>query len=113
MEENIGSAQLLKDATATGYGKAIQIDDVARTYQVMGLTTGGAGAATVVVQVSNKNHPDVATDLDWMTLGTVTLTLSTTQTSDGFASNASWRYTRCKVTAISGTGATLQAWMGA
>jgi hypothetical protein len=68
------------------------------TFQASGATTSGAGAATVVIQVSNDNS-------NWITAGTITLTLGTSETSDGFAFDAHWEHVRANVTAISGTGA--------
>ncbi len=72
----------------------------ARVFQADGTTSSGSGAATVKVQVS-------ANRADWIDLGTITLTLGTTSTSDGFTSSAPWPYYRGNVTAISGTGASV------
>jgi hypothetical protein len=96
---------LLSAATATGAGGAIQINDGNRTFQAVGSTTNGAGAATVKIQVSN----DAA---NWIDLATISLTLGTTATTDGFASSASWGHVRANVTAISGTGASVSVFMG-
>jgi hypothetical protein len=47
-------------------------------------------------------------------LGTITLSTGTGLTaSDGFSSTTAWKYARANVTAISGTNATVQVWMGA
>jgi len=59
----------------------------------------GAVAATVVFDVSNDGIYAVET-----ALGTVTLT-GTTSSSDGFTTDAPWKFIRARVTAISGTGA--------
>ena len=77
-----------------------------RTFQARGQTTAGAGAATILVEVSNDNS-------QWANLGTITLTLSTTTSTDGFASDAAWRYVRARISAISGTNAAVSVWMGA
>jgi hypothetical protein len=63
------------------------------------VTGTGAVTATVLIQVSNN-----VSTLGWITLGTITLSGTTTAT-DGFASEASWAYYRANVTAVSGTGA--------
>lgn len=96
---------LLSEATATGVGSVFQLGETKATFQASGTTSSGSGAATVKVQVSNNRH-------DWIDLGTITLTLSTTSSSDGFASDASWAYVRGNVTAISGTGASVNLYMG-
>lgn len=69
-------------------------------FQAFGSTSSGSGAATVVVQGSNDAS-------NWVTMGTITLTLGTTATSDGFASDASWAVVCGYVSAISGTGASV------
>jgi len=47
----------------------------------------------------------------WVTLGTITLT-GTTEASDGFATASAWKWTRVNVSALTGTGATVQAIQG-
>ena len=69
-----------------------------KTFQAT-VTGTGAVTATVLVQVSN--NPSV---LGWITLGTITLSGTTTAT-DGFAADAGWAYYRGNVTAVTGTGA--------
>lgn len=100
---------LLKNATGTGAGTAYQIAQAETrgkaTLQASGLTTSGAGAAEIAVQVSNDN-------VNWLTLGTISLTLSTTESSDGFAFDAPWAFVRGNVTSISGTGAAVSLLMG-
>ena len=96
---------LLKSVIATGAGATLPNPSfgsavAAKTFQANGRVSTSTGAATVVVQVSNNNS-------DWITLGTITLTLGTSSTSDGFASLAPWAYVRGNVTAISGTNATV------
>lgn len=96
---------LLSSVIATGAGSSVKPVGSNRTFQAHGTTSAGAGAATIVVQVSNN-------DSDWITLGTISLTLSTTSSSDGFASDAPWKYVRGNVTAISGTDATVSLILG-
>jgi len=64
----------------------------------------GAVSATVVVQVSNFDNV-------WLTLGTLTLS-GTTTASAGLALDAHWAYIRADLTAISGTGASVDVIMG-
>jgi hypothetical protein len=100
--------ELLKNKTATGAGTVFSVpsNKPNRTFHANGLTTSGAGSATIKVQVSNDD------DATWVDLGTITLTLSTTVSGDGLASSASWDHVRGNVTAISGTGASVSLYMG-
>lgn len=110
----ISSVKLIDAATATGASASHRAWTHRRTFQASGTTSAGVGAATIQIWVSNVDSPSgVASDVDWVLLGTITLTLGTTQTTDGFASEAAWRHVRGKVSAISGTNATVTLWMGA
>lgn len=75
------------------------------TFQAAGSTTAGTGSAVVAIEVSNNNA-------NWITLGTITLTLGTTPTSDGFAALAAWGFVRANVTTLTGTGASVTVTMG-
>lgn len=95
---------LLKDQNATGAGDAVSgPQGMDRQYQVWGKTESGSGSATVTISGSNNGG------VSWDTLGTVTLTLGTTATSDGFSSRDRYTKLRGNVTAISGTGARVSA----
>ena len=97
---------LLSAETATGASTDIhQPQSPKRTFQADGTTSAGSGSATILVEVSNNNS-------NWETLATITLTLATTTSSDGFASEAPWRYVRGNVSAISGTDGTVNLIMG-
>ncbi len=89
---------LLSAVIATGAGASVEPHASKRVFQAKGDTSAGAGAATITVEGSNDNT-------SWVTLGTIALTLGTTETNDGFASDAPWKYVRGNVTAISGTNA--------
>ena len=110
--ETMSSVQLLTDATTTATGGKHSPRCVNRTFQGMGTTSSGSGAAAIVIEASNKSAPVEGSNVDWTTLGTISLTLGTTQTNDGFVSSASWRWIRARVSSISGTGATVNAHMG-
>jgi hypothetical protein len=73
----------------------------------------GTGAVTATVSIQITNDDDGTSPINWCStaLGTITLT-GTTSASDGFATMAAWRYVRANVTAITGTGATLEVLMG-
>lgn len=106
------SVKILDAATATGAGSTFNYNGPYGTFQCYGTTSAGAGAATITVEVSNVTSPAAATSVDWITAGTISLTLGTTQTTDGFAVQSSWRWARVKVTAISGTNGTVSCFMG-
>lgn len=77
-----------------------------KTFHVTGTTTAGAGAASIVVEVSNE------TTWPWITLATIALTLGVTAVADGVAMQAGWKYVRVRLVSISGTGATVSASTG-
>lgn len=86
-------------------GDGLYKDSPNATYQAV-VSGTGAVTATVVIDVSNDN-------INWLdtVMGTITLS-GTTSDSDGFTTNAPWKYVRARVTAISGTGATVQVYTG-
>ena len=105
----IGNGRLLSAATTTGAGTPSTQNkrfQTTSTVQAWGTTTAGAGAATILVQVSN----DLAAP--WITAGTITLTLSTTAATDGLSIGAPWNYVRVNVSSLSGTGASISAAIG-
>lgn len=108
----LGSVQMLTSAITTTTGEAMQLRCDNRSFQAMGTTSAGSGAAAIVIEGSNKTAPVTGTNVDWTTLGTISLTLGTTQTNDGFVSFAPWRWVRARVSSISGTNATVNAWAG-
>jgi hypothetical protein len=101
----VTTTELYTDLIATGATESLRLWGTERTFQVVGVTSSGAGSASVKIQVSNDN-------VNWMDLGTITLTLSTTASSDGLCNCGAWGWTRANVTAISGTGASIDVWLG-
>lgn len=99
---------LLRGATATGAGIRIDASELPsnRTFQLDGTTSSGSGAATVNVEVSNDGA-------NFVRIGTISLTLGTASTNDGFQTDAAWSYVRGNVVSISGTGAAISLNMGA
>lgn len=83
--------------TATGTGVAVA-GPVNRTFQASIVGTG-AVAATVIIEGSNDGAY-------FLVLNTITLT-DTTSDSDSYVSTAAYALMRARITAISGTGATL------
>lgn len=101
-----GQLQLLSAATTAAAGTPMVNQNGQKTYQASGTTSAGAGSATIVVQGSNDNGAS------WDTIGTITLTLGTTRTSDSFTSADRYAAVRGNVTAISGTDASVNLIMG-
>lgn len=89
---------LLDNVTTTVTGHPERSRPIKKTFQAFGITTAGGGSVDVVVEVSNDQNR-------WETAGVITLTLATSETSDGFQMDASWLWMRGRVSAISGTGA--------
>lgn len=115
MAENHGGE--FYSATATGAGGRVRLHGAKHTFMASGETSSGSGAATIDIQVTNIDNPDFdATSGDedgyWVTAGTITLTLGTTITADGFVLDAPWKYARAHVTAISGTDAAVKVYKG-
>lgn len=102
MPGKIEEVNLIADKTTTGAGASHHLWRKDKTVQVKGSTSAGAGAATVDIEVSND-------DSNWEVLATVTLTLGTTETSDGFSDAAAWKHIRANVKSISGTDAAVTA----
>lgn len=98
---------LLDNSITTDTGTSIFKDAPAATFQAYGTTSAGAGAAVILIQGSN-----VDVTANFITIGTIGLTLGTSSTSDGFTTTAPWKYVRAKVSSISGTNATVSVVMG-
>jgi len=101
----VSSECILDSATGTGAGSSKIPWCTNRTFQVVGAVSDGTGSATCSIEASNNGQ-------DWITLGTFTLSLATSNSTDGFTSDAAWKHIRANVTAISGTGASVSVWMG-
>ena len=95
---------LIRGATATFTGGASAIQTPS---SVQGTVTGtGAVTASITIEVTND-----LTAGNYITLGVISLSGTTTAT-DGFAFVSKWLYIRARLTAISGTGATVVVTLG-
>lgn len=94
---------LINAQTATGAGGATRGEPCTKTYQAWGNTNSSTGAATILIQGTNNDGAS------WDLIGTITLTLGITVTSDSFTSDDRYRQVRANVSAISGTGANVSA----
>lgn len=100
---------LLSAATVTGAGAVLAVPQVSKqiVVQAYGSTSAGTGAATIQIYGSRIN--DV---LSGVLMGTITLTLGTVVTYDGFATEAPWSFMWANVSAISGTNASVNVQVG-
>ena len=90
---------------ATFTGPWVQTNSIYKAIQAIVSGTGTV-TATVLIDVSNDGVNPLGT-----VAGTITLS-GTTNNSDGFQMANSWKYLRARVTAISGTNATVTANVG-
>ena len=97
---NVKPVTVLSAATSTGAGSAFLDMPPEKSCQGYGTTSVGTGASVILIQVSNDGT-------NWATAGTITLTLGTSATNDGFAMNATWKELRANVSSISGTNASV------
>lgn len=93
-------SNVVTGVTAPGTPDWVYKDAPKTTIQAI-LTGTGALTATVVIDCSNDGVNACAT-----ALGTISLS-GTDSVSDGFTTDAPWKFIRARTTAISGTGATL------
>lgn len=106
------SSAMLAAQTSTGSSTPVHPVYWVQTYHATGFTTAAAGAATIIIEVSNLESPATATTVDWVTACTITLTLATTQTGEGCVIAAPWRTVRARLSVLSGTGASVSVRMG-
>lgn len=91
--------------TANTVGTKIYKDSPFATFQA---TVSGSGAVTATVLIDGSND-----GVYWCSTPLATISLSgTPSSSDGFTTQAPWKYVRANVTAISGTSAVVQVYMG-
>ena len=102
---------ILNAAIATGAGPAWQERDTVpkytygyRSFQAKGTVASSTGASVILIEVSDDGT-------NYITLGTITLVLGTSATSDGFACANSWEYYRANISSISGSTATVTVYM--
>ena len=69
-----------------------------------------AGTAKVQIQVSNVPKP--TEDGHWILALEISLTLGTEDVSDGQQIDANWRHIRAVITELTGTNASLEAYLG-
>ena len=95
-------------APAVGANIDLVSDGNTQALKAVQATVTGTGAVSATVIIEAINNPASG---NWLTLATITLT-GTTAATDGFTFDAPWSYVRARLTAISGTGASVTASMG-
>jgi hypothetical protein len=103
---------LLEAKLTTGSGTPARPTSPNVTLHAYGETSAGSGAATIIIEVTNIEAPATATTVDWVTACTISLTLGTTRTGDACTIAAPWRLIRARVSAISGTDASVNVRIG-
>ncbi len=92
---------VLLTATTASTGNADQLDlgvgSGTATFQATGSMSAATGTASIAIEVSNDQ-------VVWLTLGTISLNLTTSASSDGFSSAAPWAYVRAKANQITTDG---------
>ena len=101
----INAVQIITNSTVTVTSILIRPWVGRMTFQAHGQVSADTGAATILIEASLDNA-------QFLLLGTLTLTLGTATTSDGIAVDAPWRFMRARITAISGTDATVNVFAG-
>lgn len=108
MPRNIN--KLIEDAITTVDGDPVSVDPSSRSFQAI-LEGTGAVTATVVIDGSNDTQAD-PNDIKWVDSVVGIMSLSGTDfDSVGFGSDVPWLLTRARVTAITGTDATINVIM--
>lgn len=106
MLDRLKKHALMKSVLAAATAEAYEFTDARPNRTFQGTVIGtGVVTATIIIEASNDGT-------NFMTLGTITLSGTTTAT-DGFVSVANWIYVRARLTAVSGTGAAVTVIMAA
>ena len=105
----MATSNILTSATATSTGHP-QVTNGTSPLSFQA-TVAGTGAVTATIIIEGTNEKAVASS-NYLAIGTITLS-GTTSHSDGFVASAvPWNAVRARCTAISGTSATLNVYMG-
>lgn len=100
----LDSMILLDDSIATDTSEVIRPNSHILSFMTFGTTSTGAGSATVLIEASLDNT-------NWFTVDTLSLTLATTVSNDDGNSVVPYPYIRARISAISGTDATVSVYL--
>jgi hypothetical protein len=108
---NVDNLTVAAGLTTTGAGPWCYKGSVYSTVTAVVTTTSGNGSATVNVELSNG--PDSSPVANITAGGTITITSGATPRGDGLNLGiAAYKYIRLNVTAITGTGAAVNGYLG-
>lgn len=99
------ASKITAGQTATGVGEVFHPWGTYRSFQALSQTTASTGSLVVNIEVSNDC-------VNYVVVGTISLSLTTTTKTDGFVTNANWACVRSNVTTLTGTGASVDVWLG-
>lgn len=93
---------LMLSATTATTGSAFQIRSTTdlyanRSFQAVGVMSASTGTASVVIEVSNDG-------VNFVTLGTIDLTLTTSPSSDAFFAYTTYDFYRARTTQVTSNG---------
>lgn len=106
MNQQLTTVKVFSARTTTGYSTIYSPRVAMMSFQAIGATTAGSGAATVKVWGSLVAAGVAAsgTDVEWYLIDTLSLTLGTTVTNDFGNAELKFASVKFEVDAISGTG---------
>ena len=93
-----GAQVMMSNVTTTGAKASIPGPAKTKTYQAYCVNSAGSGTAVIAVQGSVDS-------VNWNTIGTISLTTTTTAVGDSFSSQDRYPLLRMNVTTLTGTGA--------
>jgi|GEM_PF-6018174 len=105
----LSAVKILDDTITTATGDVHYPIGAYIGFQATGETSAAAGAATIVIEghmISDPSETKV-----WETIDTLALTLGTTTTSDSGNTQTPFLAVRARVSAISGTDATVRVYL--
>jgi hypothetical protein len=93
---------LMLSATTATTGSAFQIRSTSdvftnRSFQAVGVMSSSTGTATVIIEVSNDGT-------NYVTLGTITLALTTAPSSDLFFAYTTYEFYRARASQVTSNG---------
>lgn len=99
----LSDTRTLQTATAGATGGTFETSPGVQSFQAVLTCTSGNCTGTVIFEVSADGE-------NWVTLATTAFSSAASPQTDGFVTDGAWPYVRSRVTAISGTGASLSTY---
>ena len=99
------NVQILTGSTTTETSESHALRGANMMFTADGSTSAGAGAASIVIEGHCGGEV-------WATIDTLSLTLGTAATVDFGSTMLPWTYVRARVASISGTGASVNVFLG-